>query len=102
MIYKVTSLEQYNELTKDGNCLVDFFATWCGPCKMLAPILEDADRLHEFGDTKIIEVDIDVIPALTMKYQIQAVPTLLSIKNGQVANQTMGYQTLADLKKFLQ
>lgn len=62
--------------------LVDFYATWCGPCKTMQPILEDVSR--QLGDqVKVIKVDVDKNPAAANKYQVRGVPTLILFKNGQ-------------------
>jgi thioredoxin 1 len=69
--------------------LVDFFAEWCGPCKAMAPALDQvaADMV---GKLKVVKVDVDVNPEITMKYRIQAMPTLMIFKDGKVAAQNVG------------
>ena len=71
--------------------LVDFFATWCGPCKMLAPTLEEVGAQVE-GRAKVVKVDIDASPDLAQRFGIMSVPTPMVFKDGQVANQTVGVQ----------
>jgi len=69
--------------------LVDFFAEWCGPCKMIAPILDSVANELE-GKAKIVKVDIDQSMALATKYKVMSVPTLVFIKNGEVVDQIVG------------
>jgi thioredoxin 1 len=69
--------------------LVDFFAEWCGPCKAMAPALEQvAEEMR--GKLKVVKLDVDQNPAITDKYKIRAMPTLILFKNGEVAAQHTG------------
>ena len=69
--------------------VVDFFAEWCGPCKAMAPALE-AVAAELKGKVKVVKVDVDQNPGITQKYRIQAMPTLMVFKDGQVAEQRVG------------
>lgn len=69
--------------------LVDFFADWCGPCKAMAPALEQVATEMK-GKVKVVKLDVDANPAVTQKYRIQAMPTLMIFKDGQVAAQRVG------------
>jgi thioredoxin 1 len=69
--------------------LVDFFADWCGPCKAMAPALEQVATEMK-GKVKVVKLDVDANPAVTQKYHIQAMPTLMIFKDGQVAAQRVG------------
>lgn len=78
----------YDE-TKTGLVLVDFWATWCGPCKMLAPVLEE---LAEEIDVPIVKLEVEENPATAGEYDIMSVPTLLLMKDGDVIAKTGGFQ----------
>jgi thioredoxin 1 len=81
--------------------LVDFWAAWCGPCKMIAPIIDQlADEFD--GKVKIAKINVDENRELSMRYKVMSIPTLLLFKDGEVVNQVIGARPKADLVKLLQ
>jgi len=89
-----------NVLKAEGSILVDFWAEWCGPCKMIAPILDEI--AEEFaGKLTITKLNIDQNPATAPKYGIRGIPTLLLFKNGEVAATKFGALSKGQLKDFL-
>ena len=89
-------MSEFNDLINQNKpTLVDFFATWCGPCKMQSPILEQVKA--SVGDgANIIKIDIDKNEDLAMRYNVRSVPTLILFKNGEAVWRTVGLQQ-ADL-----
>ncbi len=80
--------------------IVDFSAIWCGPCKMMEPVLEDASEKFA-GDFNFYQIDIDSASNLAEKYLISAVPTIIAFKNGTEISRTMGYQDFDSFELFL-
>lgn len=74
-----------------GKALVDFYADWCGPCRMIAPVLEEIDS-EMAGEVKIIKLDVDAYPAIAQRFGVMSIPTLILFKDGQVAKQVIGFQ----------
>ncbi|MDE5635377.1 MAG: thioredoxin [Muribaculaceae bacterium] len=85
-------MDNFNEIIKSSTpTLVDFFATWCGPCRMQAPILEQVKE--KIGDAgKILKIDIDLNRDLAQRYHVQSVPTLIMFKNGEQVWRATGVQ----------
>ena len=90
-------MEKFNEMINGEQLtVVDFFATWCGPCKMMHPILEQLKE--KMGDDiRILKVDVDKNEALSMQYRIQSVPTLMLFKKGEMLWRQSGAMSLNDL-----
>lgn len=101
MIIHVNDLNEFNEKISNGRVLVDFFATWCGPCKMLSPVIEEIDERKEAGDLLIVKVDVDEAGMIAAKYGIQSIPTLILFENGQMVKHALGYMPKPQLLNFL-
>ena len=101
MIIHVNNLNEFNEKISKGRVLVDLFATWCGPCKMLAPILEEIDERKEAGDLLIVKVDVDEAGVIAARFGIQSIPTLILFENGQAVKNALGYMPKPQLLSFL-
>ena len=102
MIIEIKTAEEFEKYYQTGDVLVDFNAVWCGPCRMLAPNLEDLDRLQYFPNLKILSVDVDRVPVISDRYGISSIPTLMYFKEGKLLKSTLGYMTLDDLRHFIE
>lgn len=92
--------ENFNEIISKDLVLVDFFANWCGPCKMLSPILENLASSRE--EIKIVKVDVDECPALARTYGVMSIPTLLIFKNGKLLESRTGFMPESEIINWLQ
>jgi thioredoxin 1 len=94
-------MSNFNDIIQSETpVLVDFFAEWCGPCKMMKPILEDLkSKMGE--NVRIIKIDVDKNPAIAAQYRIQGVPTLMVFKQGQSKWRQSGVLSAADLQKVI-
>ncbi|MBK9272650.1 MAG: thioredoxin [Saprospiraceae bacterium] len=91
---------QENALAEPGVAVVDFWAEWCGPCKLVAPIIDELSHEYE-GKAKIGKLDVDNNPQVSMQYGIRSIPTLLFIKDGKVVDKHVGTATKATIKTKL-
>ena len=86
--------------TASGVTVVDFWASWCGPCRMLSPIVEEL--AGEMSGVKFAKVNVDEEPALANAFRVNAIPTLVFMKNGQAVGQVVGLQAKEDLRAVIQ
>jgi len=98
---KITSENFEKEvLNSEMPVLVDFYATWCGPCKMMAPIVDEIEKELQ-GRVKVCKIDVDESRDLAMEYQIMTIPTFIVFKDGNVVNKTIGLQDKNELLELL-
>ena len=91
-------IKDLNEITNEIT-IVDFFATWCGPCRMLTPILEE---IKEEGICDVVKVDVDESREFAMEFKINVVPTLFILKNKQVVSKKEGYMSFEEVKNWVE
>lgn len=92
--------DNFELVTASGTVLVDFWATWCGPCRMQAPILDELDK--ELGDkVKICKVDVDEQPAIAQNFGIMSIPTLIAFRDGKQIEKRVGVQSREELLQML-
>ncbi|MGM9941715.1 MAG: thioredoxin [Bulleidia sp.] len=87
----IESVAEYDALLKDNRSVfVDFYADWCGPCKMLGPVVEQIAA--EVSDVVFVKVNVDTTPEIANRYGIMSIPTLIAFKNGEIAATSVGFQ----------
>ena len=97
---KIINTEEYNELIKNGTVLVDFFADWCGPCKMLGPVLEEVSE--EYPDIEFVKVNVDDNMDLAESLGIMSIPTIYLFRDGAVLAKMNGYRDKGGVKAFIE
>jgi thioredoxin len=98
-VHVTTANFEEQVLLSDQPVIVDFYADWCGPCKMVAPVLEQIAT--EYTDVKIAKVNVDEEPALAERYRVRGIPYMALFKEGKLAKQVIGYQPKAALEVSL-
>lgn len=98
---KIITTSEFDDAVKEGVVLVDFYADWCGPCKMLAPVLDElAEDVRE--KATVVKVNVDTEAELAQKYQVSSIPSLKLFKDGQIVEETMGFQPKAKLAEMIE
>jgi len=97
----IESEEQFESVVKEGVSLIDFYASWCGPCKMLAPFVEEIAKEYA-GKVNVCKVDVDSVESLAYKYNIRSIPTLMYFKDGKLKDVNVGFQDKNSIIKVLE
>lgn len=99
-IINLTKDSYHNEVMETEKVVViDFWATWCGPCKMMAPIVEEVAK--DYPDVKVCKVNVDEEPELSNAFKIVSIPTIVVIKNGEIIDSVVGYRPKEDIEKII-
>ena len=91
--------DNFDSLISDGVVVVDFFANWCGPCKMLGPVLEELSSSR--GNVKVVKIDVDEEEELARRFGVMSIPALYLFKDGQQVGNKVGFMSLSDLEEWI-
>ncbi len=91
--------ENFNELIKEGVVIVDMFATWCGPCKMLGPIVEELS--NEYENVKFVKIDVDECEEIAKRYGIMSIPTIIKFVDGKEIDKKIGFINKEQFKEWI-
>jgi thioredoxin 1 len=98
MIKHLVDQNEFENELKEGLVVVDFYADWCGPCQMLAPLLEE---LEKETSIKIVKINVDELPDLARQFRIMSIPTLMLFKDGKFTKKELGYMPIERLREFI-
>ena len=98
MVKNITDNE-FDEVIKNGKVLVDFYAEWCGPCKMLGPVVEEVSE--ELKDVSFYKLNVDESDEIVRRYSVMSIPTLLVFENGELKNTSVGFKNKEEVKELL-
>lgn len=96
---EIISSNDFDTVVSSGTVLVDFFANWCGPCKMIAPVLEKLDA--EYPNIRIVKVDVDQSQDIAARFGVQSIPTLIMFNNGKAVETQQGFAGEPQLRELL-
>ena len=94
----IESVEEFEKVIKEDKVLVDFYADWCGPCKMISPILEQVEKEEE---VTIVKVNVDELQDLAMQYGVMTIPNLKLFEKGKIKNENVGLMSKDEVKNFI-
>ena len=94
----IDNVKEFDEVIKGDKVLVDFYADWCGPCKMISPILEQVEKEE---DVTIVKVNVDDLQDLAMKYGVMTIPNLKLFEKGKIKNENVGLMSKEEVKNFI-
>lgn len=95
MVRHLENSKDFSNIINEKDVLVDFYADWCGPCRMLAPILEQIDSID------VLKINVDEFPDLAAKFGVMSIPTLILFRDGKEAKKEIGFRNLDDIKKMI-
>lgn len=98
---QVITDKTFNEETDKGLVLIDFWATWCGPCRMQAPILDQLEQEYDEEELRIAKMDVDENPETPQQFGIMSIPTLMLKKDGQVVEKAVGVHSKEQLRQMI-
>ena len=98
MVKEILS-DEFKTVINEGKVVVDFFATWCGPCKMLSPVMDEIS--NELSDINFYKVDVDKNEDIAREYGIMSIPTIIIFENGKVVNTLVGLRNKTELKEVI-
>ena len=98
MVKEILS-DEFKTVINGGKVVVDFFATWCGPCKMLSPVMDEIS--NELSDINFYKVDVDKNEDIAREYGIMSIPTIIIFENGKVVNSLVGLRSKTELKELI-
>lgn len=99
MIKHINNKSDFVDTTASGTVLVDFYANWCGPCKMLAPVLEQF--ANDMPNVQVVKVDVDVVSDVAKEFGVVSIPTLILCKEGEIVDKQVGFMNINQLKAFV-
>ena len=100
-VLKITSENFKSEVLESSqNVLIDFYADWCGPCKMMGPVVEEIAEEH--SDVKVVKINVDNAEDIAIKYQIMSIPTLVVVKDGQEVNRSIGLISKEKIEELIE